>query len=173
MTLPTKDYYVYPQHAAARDALKAFVTGVFVAMARDSGLAAAQLPWSDDATAAAAAADVFEVEMQIANASNFNYELRNSEAMYNPTTLSALSTPGLFSFTRWAGGLTPPAPALSAVITTTRTYFPAISSIISRLASPGNQLKLKRYLTWRAVLPALPHLSAVYTDLHFQFFGKV
>ena len=59
-------------------------------------------------TVVAAAADVFDVEMQIANVSNFNYELRNSEAMYNPTTLAAMTTPGLFSFTRWASGLVPP-----------------------------------------------------------------
>ena len=110
MTLPTKDYYVYPQHAAVRDAFKAFVKDVFVAMAQDGGLGSVQLPWTS-ATAAAAAADVFDVEMQIANVSNFNYELRNSEAMYNPTTLAAIDHSRsvlLHSLGLWPG---PPCPS--------------------------------------------------------------
>jgi len=76
----------------------------------------------NSASAAQAAADVFDVEMQIANASNFMDELRNSEANRNPTTLSAMTNAG-FSFVEWSKLITS-APVLTNVITTTRTYFP-------------------------------------------------
>jgi predicted metalloendopeptidase len=175
MTLPTKDYYVTntARFANVRAEFKKLVANVFAAMAGDLSLTSELSSLFNADTAEEAAADVFDVEMQIANASNFNYELRNSEAMYNPTTLSAMSASGQFSFTRWALGISS-APALSGVITTTRTYFPAISSIISQLGtSPQQQLKLKRYMTWRAVLPALPFLSTTYADLNFKFFGQL
>jgi predicted metalloendopeptidase len=173
MTLPSKDYYVNNAAAykTARVEFKAFVKNVFYAMTQEASLATELSSLFTAATAEQAAADVFDVEMQIANVSNFNAELRNSEAMYNPTTLAAMTSPGAFSFVQWGRGIGS-SPALTDVITTTRTYFPAISSIISRLAT-REPLKLKRYLTWRAVQPALPFLSATYVDLNFQFFGKL
>jgi predicted metalloendopeptidase len=173
MSLPTKDYYVKQtaRYSNVRSAFQLFVKNVFYSMAQEAALRDVLAPLFTTESADQAAADVFDVEMQIANVSNFNDELRNSEAMYNPTTLSAMTAPGLFSFSQWARGLSS-APALSEVITTTRTYFPAISSIITRLATT-QPLKLKRYMTWRAVQPALPYLSTTYVDLNFKFFGQL
>lgn len=173
MTLPSKDYYVNSAaaYSTARAEFKVFVKNVFYAMTQEASLVTELSSLFTADAVEQAAADVFDVEMQIANVSNFNAELRNSEAMYNPTNLAAMTSPGAFSFIQWGRGIGS-SPALTDVITTTRTYFPAISSIISRLAT-REPLKLKRYLTWRAVQPALPYLSATYVDLSFKFFGQL
>jgi putative endopeptidase len=173
LTLTTKDYYVRAKYDSVRKGFQALVEKVFTAMSRDKNTdLTAELDrlGINSASAAQVAADVFDVEMQIANASNFMDELRNSEANYNPTTLSAMTNVG-FSFVEWSQLITS-APVLTNVITTTRTYFPAISSIISRLKAPSQYVKFKRYMAWRAVLPTLPALSKTYVDLDFAFFGQ-
>jgi putative endopeptidase len=167
MTLESKTDYVSEARAGVRTGFLTFVENVFKAMCLDAALTTELSALGiDSATATQAAADVFDVEMQIANVANFKDELRNSEANYNPTTLSAMENSG-FSFLNWALSISNP--ALSNVITTTRTYFPAISSIISRLKSS----QLKRYMVWRAVLPTLPALSKTYADFDFGFFGQL
>lgn len=151
LTLPNKDYYSSPEHAAVRESWEAHVGRMF------------ELAGKTPEEAGAAAAAVARVETALAGGSLGPDEMRDPAALYNVKNRAELSalTPG-FS---WDGYLAARnRPEIASVNVATPGFFEHLDEQLQKLPLED----LKAYLSWQVLHQTAPFLSDRFSNEGFQ-----
>jgi putative endopeptidase len=148
VTLPDRDYYLKPEFAAARQALRAYAARLLTL----SG-------WPD---ADAHAAAIVALETRIAAASWTKVEQRDTTRIYNPATAAELATlaPG-FPWSAYLQGAGLGGKA--RVIVLEKSALPKIARVFAATPLPT----LRAWLAFTAADAAAPYLSRDFVAAHF------
>ena len=155
--LPDRDYYTKDDDKSVtlRAAYAQHVTNMF------------KLAGDDEATAAAEAKKVMDIETSLAKSSMTNVERRDPEHIYHMMTLAQLKelTPNF----EWAEFLTEVgAPPVSGVNVGQPEFFKALNASLTSVPLAD----WKVYLRWHLIHDAAPGLSSKFVDENFDFYGR-
>jgi len=155
--LPDRDYYTKddPKSQELRKQYLAHVQKMF------------ELLGDKPETAAAESQTVMRIETALAQGSMTRVELRDPQKIYHKMTAAELQT--LAPNFQWATYFTKTGlPSLASLNVATPGFFKALSEEIDKEDLPS----WKTYLRWHVVHAAAQHLSSVYVNTDFDFFGK-
>src|SRR5690606_35711023 len=151
--LPDRDYYLEESFAEQKTAYQAYVA---------KALELAGWPNPEQA-----AADIVAFETRIAEQHWTAVENRQSDKIYNPTTVAELITtaPG-FDWAAWAGGAG--IAHVPTLIAANNTAFPGMARVFA-------ETPIETLQSWRAfnvISQASPYLASAFVDNRFNFYGK-
>ena len=154
LSLPDEAYYREDEYQEIRDAFLLHVQQIFDL---------AKLP-----NGKAAAAQVLELETQIAAAHWDQVKDRDAEATYNKKSFSQLTslTPA-FNWPIWMKASNTPANVLAQVVVRQPSFFEALSKLIQNFEAD----KWRIWLTWQIISGASPYLNKALVDENFNFYG--
>ncbi|MDB5439823.1 MAG: peptidase [Caulobacteraceae bacterium] len=153
ISLPDRDYYLQPQFAAQKAAYQAYIAKTLTAIS-----------WPN---ADKAAADLVDLETQIAKVSWTRAQQRDPVATYNPMSVDDLAklAPG-FDWRAYLGGAE--LGGVQKVVVGEKSAFPLIADIYA--ATPLDTLKA--WLAFNHADQASPFLSKRFVDAGFDFHSK-
>ena len=155
--LPDRDYYTKDDEKSVklRAAYLLHVANMF------------KLLGDDEATAAAEAKTIMEIETTLAKASMTRVETRDPDKTYHKMTVAQLGevTPHLAWNEFFAGA---GAPAVSSVNVAQPDFFKQVDAALGSVPL----VDWKVYLRWHLIHTAAPALSAKFVDENFAFYGK-
>ena len=154
LSLPDEAYYREDEYQEIRDAFLLHVQQIFDL---------AKLP-----NGKAAAAQVLELETQIAAGHWDQVKDRDAEATYNKKSFSQLTslTPA-FNWPIWMKASNTPANVLAQVVVRQPSFFEALSKLIQNFEAD----KWRIWLTWQIISGASPYLNKALVDENFNFYG--
>ena len=151
--LPDRDYYLTPQFAAKKTAYQAYVAKML-----------GMIGWAEPEAAAKA---VVEYETRVAQASWSKAQMRDPDAVYNPTTVAELE--------QMAPGFDWPALMKGAslgdethVLIDAKSAFPKLAAIYAETPIET----LKAWEAFRITDSAAAYLPKAFVDARFEFRGK-
>jgi putative endopeptidase len=151
--LPDRDYYLTPQFAAKKTAYQAYVAKML-----------GMIGWADPEAAAKA---VVDYETRVAQASWSKAQMRDPDAVYNPTTVAELK--------QMAPGFDWPALMKGAelgddthVLIDAKSAFPKLAAIYAETPIET----LKAWEAFRIADASAPYLPKAFVDARFEFRGK-
>jgi putative endopeptidase len=161
--LPDRDYYFDEDKAEKRTLYKAHIANMLKLLDPDI--------YNDEASATAAADQIYALELDIAASHMTKTERRDPLATYNKMSLSELSTlcGNVFDFGRFFVALGKE--SVEAVGDVNVRNVEAIKKIANIVASTSAEA-LTHYLKWHAVSKLASYLPKAFVDEDFHFFQK-
>ena len=150
--LPDRDYYIEARFAAKKAGYQAYVARML-----------AMIGWPN---AQAQAKAIVDFETKVAQASWTKAQMRDPDAVYNPTTVAELqqSAPGL----DWAALMQgAELGAETHVLIDAKTAFPKIAAIYAETPLET----LKAWEAFHIASSSAPYLSKPFADARFEFYG--
>jgi putative endopeptidase len=151
--LPDRDYYIEARFAAKKAAYQAYVSKIL-----------AMIGWPNAELQAKA---IIDFETKVAQASWTKAQMRDPDAVYNPTTIAELqqTAPGL----DWAAFMQGAQLGSEAhVLIDAKTAFPKIAALYAETPIET----LKAWEAFHIASSSAPYLSKPFADARFEFFGR-
>ena len=154
ISLPDEAYYREDEYHEIRDAFLIHVEKIFDLAKLANGKAAA--------------AQVLELETQIATCHWDQVKDRDAEATYNKKSFSELvDLATTFNWPLWMAASNTPAHVLEQVVVRQPSFFEGLSKLIQSF----DLEKWRSWLTWHIISGASPYLNKALVDENFNFYG--
>ena len=154
ISLPDEAYYREDEYQEIRDAFLIHVEKIFDLAKLANGKAAA--------------AQVLELETQIAACHWDQVRDRDAEATYNKKSFSELvDLATTFNWPLWMAASNTPAHVLEQVVVRQPSFFAGLSKLIQSF----DLEKWRSWLTWHIISGASPYLNKALVDENFNFYG--
>ena len=154
ISLPDEAYYREDEYQEIRDAFLIHVEKIFDLAKLANGKAAA--------------AQVLELETQIAACHWDQVRDRDAEATYNKKSFSELvDLATTFNWPLWMAASNTPAHVLEQVVVRQPSFFEGLSKLIQSF----DLEKWRSWLTWHIISGASPYLNKALVDENFNFYG--
>jgi putative endopeptidase len=154
ISLPDEAYYREDEYQEIRDAFLIHVEKIFDLAKLANGKAAA--------------AQVLELETQIAACHWDQVKDRDAEATYNKKSFSELvDLATTFNWPLWMAASNTPAHVLEQVVVRQPSFFAGLSKLIQSF----DLEKWRSWLTWHIISGASPYLNKALVDENFNFYG--
>ncbi len=154
ISLPDEAYYREDEYHEIRDAFLIHVEKIFDLAKLANGKAAA--------------AQVLELETQIAACHWDQVRDRDAEATYNKKSFSELvDLATTFNWPLWMAASNTPAHVLEQVVVRQPSFFEGLSKLIQSF----DLEKWRSWLTWHIISGASPYLNKALVDENFNFYG--
>ena len=154
ISLPDEAYYREDEYQEIRDAFLIHVEKIFDLAKLANGKAAA--------------AQVLELETQIAACHWDQVRDRDAEATYNKKSFSELvDLATTFNWPLWMAASNTPAHVLEQVVVRQPSFFAGLSKLIQSF----DLEKWRSWLTWQIISGASPYLNKALVDENFNFYG--
>jgi len=154
ISLPDEAYYREDEYHEIRDAFLIHVEKIFDLAKLANGKAAA--------------AQVLELETQIAACHWDQVRDRDAEATYNKKSFSELvDLATTFNWPLWMAASNTPAHVLEQVVVRQPSFFAGLSKLIQSF----DLEKWRSWLTWHIISGASPYLNKALVDENFNFYG--
>ena len=154
ISLPDEAYYREDEYHEIRDAFLIHVEKIFDLAKLANGKAAA--------------AQVLEIETQIAACHWDQVKDRDAEATYNKKSFSELvDLATTFNWPLWMAASNTPAHVLEQVVVRQPSFFEGLSKLIQSF----DLEKWRSWLTWHIISGASPYLNKALVDENFNFYG--
>ncbi|MCX6449713.1 MAG: peptidase M13 [Actinobacteria bacterium] len=154
ISLPDEAYYREDEYQEIRDAFLIHVEKIFDLAKLANGKAAA--------------AQVLELETQIAACHWDQVKDRDAEATYNKKSFSELvDLATTFNWPLWMAASNTPAHVLEQVVVRQPSFFEGLSKLIQSF----DLEKWRSWLTWHIISGASPYLNKALVDENFNFYG--
>ena len=154
ISLPDEAYYREDEYHEIRDAFLIHVEKIFDLAKLANGKAAA--------------AQVLELETQIAACHWDQVKDRDAEATYNKKSFSELvDLATTFNWPLWMAASNTPAHVLEQVVVRQPSFFEGLSKLIQSF----DLEKWRSWLTWHIISGASPYLNKALVDENFNFYG--